>query len=74
MTEQVSQRLSAQELVNPNLKPSLTLEVNVVERVSGFMRVKSKFGVIQLLCICKTKDHSLLANAWREKSGSQSCP
>lgn len=47
MSEQVSQHLSAQELVNPNLKPSLTLEVNVAERISDFMRVKSKFGVIQ---------------------------
>jgi hypothetical protein len=46
MSEQVSQHLSAQELVNPNLKPSLTLEVDV-ERISDFMRVKSKFGVIQ---------------------------
>src|SRR6266436_10281554 len=47
MSEQVSQYFGAQELVNPNLEPGFTLEVNVAEGVLNFARVKSKFGITQ---------------------------
>jgi len=47
MSEQVSQHFGTQELMNPNLEPGFTLEVNVAEGVLNFARVKGKFGVIQ---------------------------
>src|SRR6266513_2895496 len=47
MSEEISQYFGTQELMNPNLKPSLTLEVNVAERISDFMRVKGELRIRQ---------------------------
>src|SRR6266404_2879407 len=47
MSEQVSQHFGAQELVNPNLEPGFTLEVNVAEGISDFARVEGKLGIGQ---------------------------
>ena len=47
MSEQVSQNLGAQDLVNPNLEPGFSLQVNIAEWVLNFAREESQFWIIQ---------------------------
>jgi hypothetical protein len=44
MGEEVTKYFRAQELMNPNLEPCFTFEVNVAEEVPDFPRVKGSFG------------------------------
>ena len=45
--EEVPKHFGAQDLMNPNLEPGFSLEINIAERVLNFARVESQFGIIQ---------------------------
>jgi hypothetical protein len=47
MSEQMSQDFGAQDLVNPNLEPGFSLQVNIAEWVLNFAREESQLRIIQ---------------------------
>jgi hypothetical protein len=47
MSEQVPEHFRAQDLMNPYLGPSLSLQVDIAKQVLGFVRVKSEPGAAQ---------------------------
>src|ERR1044072_616344 len=47
MSKQMSQNFGAQDLVNPNLEPGFSLQVNIAEWVLNFAREEGQLRIIQ---------------------------